>query len=212
MSSNFIQSGDVVDYTNITGLAIAAGDVVVLNPYQLGIAINNIADNAVGEISLTGVYRLPKKVGVITVWQRVYWNAATRLIENENGEGLVLIGYAIAAETSESTTAKVALSSLGATGVAGPTGATGPAGPAGPTGATGPAGAAGAAGPTGPAGSDGATGPKGDTGTLAVTFDTPPASATATGTAGTIIWGSDGYLYLCSATDTWLRTQLTTWV
>jgi hypothetical protein len=42
-------------------------------------------------------------------------------------------------------------------------------------------------------------------------LQTPPASATATGTAGTIIIGSDGYLYLCTATDTWVRVQLTTW-
>lgn len=41
---------------------------------------------------------------------------------------------------------------------------------------------------------------------------TPPASASATGTAGQIVFGSDGYLYFCTATDTWVRVQLTTWV
>jgi hypothetical protein len=76
-------------------------------------------------------------------------------------------------------------------------------------------GATGPTGPTGPAGAAGATGAKGnkgDTGTLAVAFDTPPASATATGTTGTIVFGNDGYLYLCTATDTWVRVQLATWV
>ncbi len=42
-------------------------------------------------------------------------------------------------------------------------------------------------------------------------FKTPPASANASGSSGTVLWGSDGYLYLCIATDTWIRTQLTTW-
>lgn len=42
-------------------------------------------------------------------------------------------------------------------------------------------------------------------------LNTPPSSASDTGTTGEIRFGSDGYLYLCTATNTWLRTQLTTW-
>ena len=38
----------------------------------------------------------------------------------------------------------------------------------------------------------------------------PPASATATGTTGTITWDSD-YIYVCIATDTWKRVAITTW-
>lgn len=41
-------------------------------------------------------------------------------------------------------------------------------------------------------------------------FATAPASATATGVAGTVIIQTD-YIYVCSATDTWVRTALTTW-
>jgi hypothetical protein len=42
---------------------------------------------------------------------------------------------------------------------------------------------------------------------------TPPASASATGTPGQIVFGTDDYLYVCSATDTWLRMgPFTTWV
>lgn len=39
---------------------------------------------------------------------------------------------------------------------------------------------------------------------------TPPASASATGTAGEIRWDS-GYIYVCIATDTWVRAALSTW-
>lgn len=42
-------------------------------------------------------------------------------------------------------------------------------------------------------------------------LNTPPVNASATGTAGEIRFGTDGYLYLCTATNTWVRTQLTTW-
>tara|TARA_R100000808_G_scaffold23247_1_gene51382 strand:- start:1865 stop:2431 length:567 start_codon:yes stop_codon:yes gene_type:complete len=41
-------------------------------------------------------------------------------------------------------------------------------------------------------------------------LNTAPASASATGTVGEIRW-TDGYVYLCTATDTWLRAALTTW-
>jgi hypothetical protein len=37
-----------------------------------------------------------------------------------------------------------------------------------------------------------------------------PASASATGKAGTVTWG-DGFVYVCVATDTWQRAALATW-
>ncbi len=37
-----------------------------------------------------------------------------------------------------------------------------------------------------------------------------PSSAADTGTAGDIAWDAD-YIYVCTATDTWKRTAITTW-
>jgi hypothetical protein len=37
-----------------------------------------------------------------------------------------------------------------------------------------------------------------------------PASATAAGTAGTICWDAN-YIYVCTATNTWKRTAISTW-
>tara|TARA_R110002167_G_scaffold100792_1_gene262683 strand:+ start:31 stop:429 length:399 start_codon:yes stop_codon:yes gene_type:complete len=37
-----------------------------------------------------------------------------------------------------------------------------------------------------------------------------PANASATGTAGTIAWDT-GYIYVCTATDTWKRVAIATW-
>jgi S1-C subfamily serine protease len=37
-----------------------------------------------------------------------------------------------------------------------------------------------------------------------------PASATDTGTAGEICWDAD-YIYVCTATNTWKRTAISTW-
>jgi hypothetical protein len=47
------------------------------------------------------------------------------------------------------------------------------------------------------------------TGDMVVTTKTP-ASASATGTAGTIAWDT-GYLYVCTATDTWERVAVASW-
>jgi hypothetical protein len=46
-------------------------------------------------------------------------------------------------------------------------------------------------------------------GDLQLTTKTP-ASATATGTVGTITYDND-YIYICIATDTWKRSAITTW-
>jgi hypothetical protein len=40
---------------------------------------------------------------------------------------------------------------------------------------------------------------------------TAPASATATGTAGDIRYDT-GFIYVCTATNTWKRAAITTWV
>jgi|13_taG_2_1085334.scaffolds.fasta_scaffold06596_8 hypothetical protein len=37
-----------------------------------------------------------------------------------------------------------------------------------------------------------------------------PASASATGTAGTISWDAD-YIYICTATNTWKRVAIASW-
>lgn len=40
---------------------------------------------------------------------------------------------------------------------------------------------------------------------------TAPTTASSTGTQGEIRIGSDGYIYICTATNTWLRAQCVTW-
>jgi len=49
-----------------------------------------------------------------------------------------------------------------------------------------------------------------DSGTFTIKLGTAPATAGATGTAGTIIIAADG-IYLCTDTDTWVKAALATW-
>lgn len=44
----------------------------------------------------------------------------------------------------------------------------------------------------------------------AVTFVAVPATASATGTAGQISFDGS-YVYICRATDTWMRAAIATW-
>ena len=53
------------------------------------------------------------------------------------------------------------------------------------------------------------------TGTVAAAFlatdpSNAPASASATGTTGSIVADAD-YIYVCTATDTWKRVAIATW-
>lgn len=47
-------------------------------------------------------------------------------------------------------------------------------------------------------------------GDVIITAPTTPASASATGTIGTIAWDTS-FLYVCVATDTWKRVGIATW-
>tara|TARA_R110000751_G_scaffold307422_1_gene428624 strand:- start:47 stop:748 length:702 start_codon:yes stop_codon:yes gene_type:complete len=47
-------------------------------------------------------------------------------------------------------------------------------------------------------------------GNLVISTTSTPASATASGTTGTIAWDSS-YVYVCTATNTWKRTAISTW-
>jgi hypothetical protein len=103
-------------------------------------------------------------------------------------------------------------------GVQGPPGVQGPQGAGtqgpqgaygGPQGEIGFQGFPGEIGNQGPQGDIGLPGPQGSQGAL--TRQIPPTSATATGVAGTTFIGTDNYLYHCSATNTWVRTLMSTW-
>ncbi len=109
MTIKYIQSGNVVDYTNTTAAAINTNDVVPLGSFQLGIALTNIAINAVGAVMVEGIFSLAKAAGVITAWQKLWWSTATELVYNAPVANSYFIGYAAESELTGSTTVKVLL-------------------------------------------------------------------------------------------------------
>jgi predicted RecA/RadA family phage recombinase len=80
MAKNFKQVGDVLDYTNGTGSAIASGAVVILGAAgdaTVGIALVDIADGESGAVQIdNGVFEVPKvsaavfKQGESLIWDK----------------------------------------------------------------------------------------------------------------------------------------------
>lgn len=70
MAAIFYQTGDVIDYTAAENLSF--GDVVDLTT-RIGVAGADIAKDAAGPVQVTGVYRIPKASGAVTVGQALYW-------------------------------------------------------------------------------------------------------------------------------------------
>lgn len=96
MAAIFYQNGDVIDYT--AAGAIAFGDVVDLAT-RIGVAGADIPAGGTGPVHLTGVYRIPKAAGAVTVGQALYWDKAAKNITTTSGS--TPAGWAVAPAASE---------------------------------------------------------------------------------------------------------------
>lgn len=70
--ASYVQGDFLIDYT--PSAAVAAGDVVVLNDL-VTVAPVAIAANALGAVSVEGVWSMPKATGAINHGALVYWDA-----------------------------------------------------------------------------------------------------------------------------------------
>lgn len=106
MSTNYIQPGEVLDYT--AGADIASGAVVVMDSL-VGVALKAIANGATGPVKVRGVFELPKlSTDTINQGQVVYWDAGNSRI-TETASTHAVAGRAAAASGSGVTTCRVLL-------------------------------------------------------------------------------------------------------
>lgn len=104
-----------IDYT--AGADISAGDVVILGKFLAGVAINDIANGAVGVIDTKGIYKVDAVNNLaFTVGDVLYWNASTKKVTNVEA-GLPIIGVAVAAKAENATYCYVALNRQNAHGI-----------------------------------------------------------------------------------------------
>lgn len=105
MGSTYRQEGCAIDYTPAT--AKTAGDVVVQNGL-LGVVKTDIAANALGSLTVEGVFRFTKATGAVAVGQILYYDAANDRCSTDAAVG-VPAGKAVAAQLSADTTVDVAI-------------------------------------------------------------------------------------------------------
>lgn len=116
MAQTYIQPGDMLDYINGSGAAIASGDPVLVGSI-LGIATKDIADGSCGVLAVTKVHSVRKATGAVTQGAALYWDADGNPLNGETGIGCLtttstdntLVGYAAiaAAETDETVGIKL---------------------------------------------------------------------------------------------------------
>lgn len=108
MAKNYVQEGDVINYTNTSGSTITSGSGVLVGAW-LGVALADIANTQTGSVQIANVFTLPK-LGTDTVAQgaALYWdNTNKRLTTTASGN--TLAGRAAAAAGSGVATVQIRL-------------------------------------------------------------------------------------------------------
>lgn len=108
MARNYIMSGDVLDYTNTTGSALASGAMVLIG-VRVGVVLSDIANGATGSARVRGVFSIAKlSTDTPAQGAALYWdNTNKRLTTTASGN--TLAGYAAKAAGSGATTVEISI-------------------------------------------------------------------------------------------------------
>jgi predicted RecA/RadA family phage recombinase len=110
MAKNYIKPGDVIDWKNSTGAAVASGAPVVIGNQQMGIALVDIANAATGSAAKEGVFSLSKNTSnAVVQGQKLWWDATAGEVVNAPAINTYFIGYADQAELAATATVLVDL-------------------------------------------------------------------------------------------------------
>lgn len=112
MAKNYVMKGDVIPFT--AGAATTSGQVVVVGSI-VGVALGDVANGAVGQLAIKGVFTIPAATAEITVGAAVYWDAGGDPVGGTAGSGAAtatssgntLIGYAIAGKAAAGASVNV---------------------------------------------------------------------------------------------------------
>lgn len=107
MATNYVMSGDVLDYT-ASGAAVASG-AVVKTGVRIGVALADIADGDTGAVRVRGVFTIAKlSTDVVAQGDLLYWDDTNdRLTTTATSN--TLAGYAAAAAGNGTTTVQISL-------------------------------------------------------------------------------------------------------
>ena len=91
----FLQPGDILDvvapYTTVAGQGVLVGTLL------FGVAVNDIANGATGQVVTRGVVTIGKTASLaVAIGDALYWNNSTRLV-NKTSSGQKEVGIAVSA-------------------------------------------------------------------------------------------------------------------
>ena len=108
MAIGHVAEGLTMPYTNGTGVAIAAGDVVAFAD-MVGVALGDIPNGATGELAVAEVWILPKNEALaITQGDKLYWDVGDGNI-NKTALNNIYCGTAYTHELAVTPTVQVRL-------------------------------------------------------------------------------------------------------
>lgn len=93
MAKNYIQEGKTVTWTNGTGSAVAAGDLVVIG-VRVGVAKVDIAAGASGAVAMEGVFEVPKEAALAVSQGDLLYCDVTSGELDKTATAQTLAGYA----------------------------------------------------------------------------------------------------------------------
>lgn len=113
---NYVHSGDSLAYKNESGATITAGSPVLIGS-KLGVALDDILDDAEGTVVLEGVFEIRKATGAITQGAKLYWDADGNPVGGASQTGALtttdsgntFVGWAFAAAGSTAATVHIKL-------------------------------------------------------------------------------------------------------
>jgi predicted RecA/RadA family phage recombinase len=103
MAQNHIQLGRVMSWTNTTGTSVASGSPVAVGN-RIGVALEDIADNAGGDVATDEVFELPKEVPLAIGQGDAVYLGAGKINATDTD---IPAGYAFSAAASDATTIQV---------------------------------------------------------------------------------------------------------
>ena len=119
MATNFVQDGNVIDYSN-SGSAISSGDLVIMGE-TLGVALVDIAaTTGTGAVAVTGVYNFAKvSAAVIAQGESLTWDVSAGAFDDSAATpatGDVTGAACFAAESAGNGVTTIAVKLTGAPG------------------------------------------------------------------------------------------------
>ncbi|WP_445358096.1 capsid cement protein [Microbulbifer sp. ANSA005] len=118
MTTNFVQDGRMLDYTNNSSAKITSGQVVV--GVVLGVAMDDIAVAESGVIGIDGVFSAPKvSAAEINQGETLTWVVASKSFDNNAATaatGDITDAMAFAAEDAGSSVTSLAVKFTGVPG------------------------------------------------------------------------------------------------